>query len=374
MPTGFLYRRKDRHNAYYCTISTGRKVNGKYEKHVHKIGLVPYEDAQAAFAKILYKYNREANGETNNRCLMSVIYDAYAAHLDTRQSNAKTKHDDKEQARKCIEALKGFGVYDAEGINPQVVDKIIATWRQERSTNTINKRLAQLKAMLKHAVKSKLIRDNPAEGIDFIKQTKTRERRNLTPAEAKALIEASKFPLCLVWETYLLTGMRENELANLTAQDVNLEAMTITVKKSKTKAGERTIPIGANLAAKLKALRPSGNHVFGNGKHKYRGDWLGKQFKRAMYKALCLLAGKKTSDLSYRQLTKEGDPEVLEELKKLDVHSLRYTFCSELVKQGTDIKTVQKLMGHASPEVTLKIYAQFSNDNAKQAIEKLNFL
>jgi len=51
-------------------------------------------------------------------------------------------------------------------------------------------------------------------------------------------------------------------------------------------------------------------------------------------------------------------------------HSLRHTFCSQLVMAGIDIKTVQELVGHKTPEMTHK-YAHLSPSHKRAAIELL---
>ncbi|MBQ4566495.1 MAG: tyrosine-type recombinase/integrase [Oscillospiraceae bacterium] len=42
-------------------------------------------------------------------------------------------------------------------------------------------------------------------------------------------------------------------------------------------------------------------------------------------------------------------------------HSYReYTYCTRLFEAGLDIKEIQYLMGHASPDMTMKIYTHYS--------------
>lgn len=43
-------------------------------------------------------------------------------------------------------------------------------------------------------------------------------------------------------------------------------------------------------------------------------------------------------------------------LEKTGVHSLRHTFASVLFAKGVDVKTVSKLLGHASIQITLNTY------------------
>ncbi len=52
-------------------------------------------------------------------------------------------------------------------------------------------------------------------------------------------------------------------------------------------------------------------------------------------------------------------------------HTFRRTFCSLLKASGDDIKVVQELMRHASPSITLGLYAQAFSEDARRAQGKM---
>jgi len=58
-------------------------------------------------------------------------------------------------------------------------------------------------------------------------------------------------------------------------------------------------------------------------------------------------------------------------LESVTFHALRHTHASQLIDAGVDIVTISRRLGHASPNVTLAIYAHLfrkSDDKAAQAI------
>ena len=58
-------------------------------------------------------------------------------------------------------------------------------------------------------------------------------------------------------------------------------------------------------------------------------------------------------------------------LGEVTFHALRHTHASQLIDAGVDIVTISRRLGHASPNVTLGIYAhpfRKSDDKAAQAI------
>jgi len=51
-------------------------------------------------------------------------------------------------------------------------------------------------------------------------------------------------------------------------------------------------------------------------------------------------------------------------------HELRHTFASRLVMEGTDLRTVQELMGHKTIAMTMK-YAHLSPGHKRDAVQRL---
>jgi integrase len=59
------------------------------------------------------------------------------------------------------------------------------------------------------------------------------------------------------------------------------------------------------------------------------------------------------------------------EVKHIRFHDLRHTFASLLLSNGENVKYVQKQMGHASPTVTLNIYAHLMERVNQEAAKRL---
>ena len=51
--------------------------------------------------------------------------------------------------------------------------------------------------------------------------------------------------------------------------------------------------------------------------------------------------------------------------------NLRHTFCSRLITNGINIKTVQVLMGHAHAETTMRIYANVTQSQNQEEMAVL---
>ncbi|MGB6808855.1 MAG: site-specific integrase, partial [Pseudolabrys sp.] len=55
-------------------------------------------------------------------------------------------------------------------------------------------------------------------------------------------------------------------------------------------------------------------------------------------------------------------------MPEVTFHALRHTHASQLIDAGVDIVTISKRLGHAKPDITLRIYAHlFRKDDGKAA-------
>lgn len=64
-------------------------------------------------------------------------------------------------------------------------------------------------------------------------------------------------------------------------------------------------------------------------------------------------------------LTKSG-------LRHFPIHSLRHTFASRLLQNGTVLLYVQHAMGHHSAAFTLQVYGHFQPNGSKSEVDKLD--
>jgi len=133
------------------------------------------------------------------------------------------------------------------------------------------------------------------------------------------------------------TGLRLQELINLKRQDIDFERNLINVRKGKGSKDRITL-LSGNL--KLSLLKYYSSYNF-NTNYVLEGR-KGKYSKKSVQKIL-----------------EKGSNSIN---KKVTPHMLRHSFATHLLEQGTDIRYIQKLLGHSNLETT-QIYTYVSNEN-----------
>ncbi len=59
-------------------------------------------------------------------------------------------------------------------------------------------------------------------------------------------------------------------------------------------------------------------------------------------------------------------------LRDIRYHDLRHTYASQLLAQGEPVTYVSQQLGHANPQITLKVYARWiPNKSQRQAVNRL---
>ena len=238
------------------------------------------------------------------------------------------------------------------------------------STRTIRDVHRILGKALREALQHGLVLRNVC-AVQRPPKVESEEMHILTPEQVagfSALLDGHEFAAPAV--TALFTGMRRGELLGLRWRNVDLDAKLIKVRESleettaeglqfkppKTKAGIRDVTLPDTVVATLQAQR-----------------------KRLLERRLQLGLGKLAdSDLVFPD--GEGSPqrpdsfsarwtELSKELKLgVSFHELRHTHASQLIDAGVDVVTISKRLGHASPGITLNVYAHlFRKDDSKAA-------
>ena len=147
-------------------------------------------------------------------------------------------------------------------------------------------------------------------------------------------------------------GMRVSEACTLQIADIDSKRNLIHIRKAK-RGKDRYVMLSERLLLCLReyyrAERPNGTYLF-PGQHPH--------------KPIC--------PKGVQEAVREA-AEVCEISKKVTPHSLRHAFATHLLETGTDIRTIQALLGHASIRTTT-MYTQVSRQHVGRTKSPLDLL
>jgi integrase len=216
--------------------------------------------------------------------------------------------------------------------------KTILDWNadgQRWGPATYNRYLAVLSAAFNLAIRYEELESNPCKAIK--RKQETPRDRWLTECQVKACLKYLKESEYVGVEDDLLafylavtTGLRAGEMLQLTWDDFDFAAAKINVRASTTKSNKaRSVP--------MPPLPIKGD------KH------------RARFSFRCFSEG--YNYYSLRRLVQTLN--ILPEVGDFLWHDLRHTFAVHCVRNGMDLTTLSKLLGHKSVKVTER-YANFA--------------
>ncbi len=240
-----------------------------------------------------------------------------------------------------------------------------------------------LSAALGAAVKSHRLARNPAATATppTAKQAKAPEMRPWNAAQLSAFLgwAAEHSQLYAAWYVLAMTGMRRGELLALRWRDVDLDAGTVSVRRSAgvvrnkgqgaqitegdTKTGSaRVVDLDATTVALLRGHRRERGGmalqlvrddalVFGDHEGGFRHP---ERFTRT-FKSDVARCGK--------VLGEDAPPEIR-------LHDLRHTHATLLLADGEPVKVVSERLGHANATITLAVYAHVMPGNQRSAANR----
>lgn len=226
-----------------------------------------------------------------------------------------------------------------------------------KSDDYIKKIYQGMNAMFGAAVDNDLINKNPMRLVSRPKGPK-KTRRDITENEREAFIAVTKStPKYLMFLLMLYCGCRPSEAASIEGRDIIGDRLHI--RGTKTAKADRYVPIPSALKKQLPSV--VGNINIHTGK---KGVELNTYEKRHLLKEL-------RADMNDYLIKKKKENLASD----FEPYCLRHAYCCDLQRAGVDIRTAQKLMGHADIKTTANIYTHVDDkmiDKAALLIEERN--
>ena len=310
------------------------------------------------------KYARLAFSEAADRYIVDRL-----AHLAPRSIRTENER---------LKPLRAF--FMAASLTRISADSVLAyighRKQQNAANRTINMELGILRRVLKRAKRWHLIADD-------IKRLP--ERRDV----GRALRHEEKLKLLMVaasrpeWQIARLaatvalnTTMRSCEIRGLQWWDIDLMDRTLTVRHSKTEAGERVIPLNATVWAAILELRERARLLCGDPQPNWyvfpHGEGQGpvtRPKNRPGPEAVTVKPDPtkpmSTWRTAWRKITKEAG------MPGLRFHDLRHHAITELAESLASDQTVMAIAGHVSPKM-LAHYSHVRLEAKRKALDAIS--
>lgn len=246
------------------------------------------------------------------------------------------------------------------------------------SRATIRAQIAALRSFFLYLERSGLLADadgraapNPMTAI-VAPTLEQRPNDFLRPFEDTSLLDCGSPPVerLVVW-LLRWTGLRVAEACSLRLQDLDLtsDRESLVVRKSKTSAGLRTIPLVPCLVPELETwlgilgdrgiTSPQAYVLSTATRSAFKPTFVWRLVKRAGARADVRPVGCECGS-QRRSRHEPGCPQTVsgENCSAITPHTLRRTFGSYLVNRGLRLEVVSRLLGHSSTVVTERAYAE----------------
>lgn len=216
------------------------------------------------------------------------------------------------------------------------------------ANGTKNKRFKFLNSWLIYCRTRGYIHSNPVQGFTYYDPQTKNPRRALTLPEFGQLFKVLPYGYRMAYPMALLTGIRSTALSRLEPDDIDRAKKVVYVGSANQKnnrAQEYPLPDWYldGLHTYLKTI-PGAKVVF--------------PFLSPDHEARRLRGFLKAAGIPFR--TKAG---------KVDFHALRVTFGTWVNEGGADPKTLQSLLGHATPIISLQVYVTANQDRRRAAVD-----
>lgn len=233
--------------------------------------------------------------------------------------------------------------------------------------------------ILKQAKADGLISSNPCESVSP-PTPDTKEKKALTFEQMTDLVskldptDASQLAIRLS----IRTGMRRGEVCGLSWGDIDFENKTISIvhsydeignlKKPKTNAGTRIIPISDSVVSDLQQRKQYLEASFESIRKEFD---LKYPVLEADTPVICNTLGERQLPHSVTRWWDRRRKEF--GLEGWTVHEMRHSYLSEMARRNVNVKTLQVLAGHANFSTTMNIYTHVSLEQKREAVQVVDW-
>ena len=249
---------------------------------------------------------------------------------------------------------KGFDSFT----KADIIDFLEKVRGENYTASSICRFLSSIKGLCRYLLIENVIKEDPSENLQSPKKWE-RLPKSLSVSEVDSFLDMSlsrnpSDPTIMrnhvMFELLYSSGLRVSELISLKLEDINLEAGFLRVLGKGSK--ERIVPFHMRAAERMKTYISL-----------QRPDILKKN--RSPYLFITRRGGPMSRQRFWQTIKGVGKKLGIE----LSPHTMRHSFATHLLEGGADLRSLQKMLGHADISTT-QIYTKVTADRLKQVYSK----
>ena len=273
--------------------------------------------------------------------------EAFLEYLSERkgysQNTIAAYRNDLNQFVAYVEAEKEKGL---DRSTDELLKSYLLQLREKKySTATVARKIAAAKSFFKFMVDSARLRDSPTQNL-ISPQVRRHPPNFLSPSEYQLLVaEPAKLSTpeakrdVVMLELLYATGLRVSELVSLDVRDIDLERHCVCCARG---SSGREVPFDRRVGQLFKKFIEND-----------RLDLLFNENEQALF-----------LNLRGQRLTRQGFWQIIKNhagkaglSSKVTPQAMRHSFAMRELQNGTDLRSIQKLLGHAYVSST-RVYEQ----------------
>lgn len=272
----------------------------------------------------------------------------------------KAQHRDKPATARRVEiSLRSWREFAGRKLMREVTTATVQdymTWRRDsaRREVTLRKDVLALKQLAAFCLERRWMDGDPLIGIKVPSDADSLNEVVLTPEEERTYLAAADLHPALgdFARIMLNQGMRDSEILNLAAEDVDFESGKLRIVEGKTRAARRTLAMTAETKSILARRTKGQGYAFVHTRWHNKGHWIFDPSR----------------PMDYRQILRAHNKALKACGLDFVLYSLRHTFATRFYDLTKDLAALQKILGHTKITTTMR-YVNDGHERAFKAME-----
>ena len=321
---------------------------GSKQNRVRRVKRITYRnktDAKNQYEAFRDEVMRDFNVDRD--MTVEGLLDWYIDRFESNGGKETTVRAYRTSAKPIKAFFKGIKAHE---VSLHMIDNFIASEGEIRSPKTIKNEVSLLNSTYKNAIRRVIVNQNPCEYCEIPKQSKP-QIDILTLDQMRQFVDAldnTVIDFKVMCELALFCGLRKSEIYGLYSDEVG-DSVTISrvrhhiknkdiIQTPKTQTSARTLAVPKFILDDIKVMQEEQKSRPNECEFLIRNQW-----------------GEPPSsywcDKYMHKLIAEND------LPHITMHGLRHTYASMLIAEGYPVTEVSAQLGHASVDITLRVYA-----------------